>query len=311
MPPVSIPDWWLVLLATDVSDSETLCAACGAPGAQLHFEKAGTEILRCGSCNLLFCPQEPTTEQAIELYSEEYFVGGGGEYADYLAEEPSHRAYGRRVLRRMRALGLTMGTLLDVGCATGFFMDEARAQGWRVAGCDVSLYAGKLARERFGLEVQIGNFLDLAAPSEPYDVVSLLNVLPHIAQPAQVEQKLRSIVRPGGHVLIETWNSDSWVARLQGESWHQLDPRYVPYYFGRRSLARLFSEEHWVMRAFQPVLRWISLRRGLDVIARKSAPKWLAPGLRRLANSRLGATNLPYGLGDLVFVVLQRSRDFS
>lgn len=296
-------------MATEQLTDALTCAACGAAGAQVHFEKAGTAILRCGDCELLFCPDEPTTEQAAELYGEEYFFGGTGEYADYLAEEPSHREYGRRVLRRMGDFGLTAGALFDVGCATGFFLDEARKQGWRVAGCDVSPYAGKLARERLGLDVQVGNFLDLPAPSRPYDVVSLLNVLPHIAQPAQVEQKLRTMVRPGGHVLIETWNSESWVARALGEAWHQLDPRYVPYYFGRRSLVRLFNEEHWTMRAFQPVLRWISLRRGLDVLARKSAPEWLAPGLRRLANSRLGDTNLPYGLGDLVFVVLQRRPD--
>lgn len=299
-----------MLLATDVGSDVTQCGACGTAGAPRHFEKAGTAILKCRCCDLLFCAQEQSVEQAAELYGEEYFIGGGGEYADYLAEEPSHRAYGRRVLRRMRSLGLTVGTLFDVGCATGFFLDEARAQGWRVAGCDVSGYAGTVARERLGLDVYIGNFLDLPQPKRPYDVVTLLNVLPHIAHPAEVEKKLRGLVRPGGYVLIETWNSESVMARLLGESWHQLDPRYVPYYFGRRSLTRLFGD-HWSMRRFDPVLRWITLRRGLDVIARKSAPSWAVPGLRKLADSGLGNVQLPYGLGDLVFVALQRGRDLT
>ncbi len=294
---------------TELAADPTVCAACGSAGAQPHFKKSGRPILRCARCDLLFCTEAPTSEQAGELYSKDYFVGGGGEYADYDAEELSHRSYGRRVLRRMRALGLTVGTLFDVGCATGFFLDEARAQGWKVAGCDVSAYAGSVARQRRDLNVYVGNFNDLPRPRQQYDVVTMLNVLGHIPQPALVEKKLRQMVRPGGHVLIETWDSESWMARIMGESWHQFDPRYVPYYFGRRSLSHLFDREHWTMRSFHPVLRWISLRRGLDVVARKLAPPWAEPPLRAIAESRMGQTHLPYGFGDLVFVALQRGQE--
>jgi hypothetical protein len=50
---------------------------------------------------------------------------------------------------------------------------------------------------------------------------------------------VRTLLRPGGYLLIESWDSESWTARLFGRHWHEYSPPSVLHYFSRSSLLRL------------------------------------------------------------------------
>lgn len=275
-----------------------VCPICGGP-ASVAATKDDTPLFNCAACAFRFFPlHEEAPEQ---LYATEYFVGEGGEYGDYSADEPSHRRMARRYLRRIAAVGQRRpGLVLDVGCATGFFLDEARKAGWGVQGIEVSEYASNAARAR-GIPVVQGSFSVAELPPTRYDAVTFFNSLEHIPDPRQVGERLAQVVKPGGLVVIETWDWRSAVALRLGLSWHQYDPRHVVSYFSEQAMRSLFKPPRWEVVRYGKAIKWISARRALDILQRKHSMP--VPGVQEW----LRLMDVPYLLGDLVWAVVRKA----
>src|SRR5688500_16629863 len=101
------------------------CPACGAATPHRYlYAKNGCDILRCTQCGL--GRADAAHFDPAAYYTGDYFSGGHADgYADYRGTEPVlRREFARTVdfIRHYRA----GGKLLDVGCAYGFFLQEAR-----------------------------------------------------------------------------------------------------------------------------------------------------------------------------------------
>lgn len=71
------------------------------------------------------------------------------------------------------------GSVLDVGCAHGWFLDAARARGYRAAGIEPDANVFRSASAR-GLAVRQGLFPDVLSPAERFDVIAFNDVFEHI-----------------------------------------------------------------------------------------------------------------------------------
>lgn len=116
-----------------------------------------------------------------------------------------------KVLRYLDRAGVTTsGDLLDAGCGGGgmcvSFGEEAR----RVVGIDLGdrfMQAGyQLARERGVTNVQFAQADGARLPfgDGQFDLVLSHAVIEHVATPLEYLRELRRVVRPGGHVFLQT-----------------------------------------------------------------------------------------------------------
>ncbi len=277
------------------------CPVCHAARIERHSRIGEWPLAHCPQCDLVFAEAELQDQQLDLWYGKNYFDGSPVGYQDYIGEESAHRRQARRYVRRLRRWRKTPGRLLDVGCAAGFFLDEARSAGWRVQGCEVSTFAANHATTSLGLPVVVESFLSADLPEGSWDAITLFNVFEHLAQPRAVVAKLHRLLAPGGIVILETWNVRSWTARLFGTSWHQYQPDYVPYYYSPPTLRVLFPEPPWRLHSIQIIVKWISLKRGLDILERL----WSGFHKPALVLGRLaGRLELPYFADDLMMVVV-------
>jgi SAM-dependent methyltransferase len=280
------------------------CPACGTADVVERFAKAGHRYVACSGCGLSRLDPRPDAAQAAALYDATYFVGGGnGGYQDYASDEVLHRANARR---RLAVLGETdvrpPGRLLDVGCAHGFFLDEARRAGWGVAGVEISPEPASFARSE--LELDVRSSLDDV--DGPFDVVTAFQVLAHVVDPDAFVAELADRLRPGGLLVVETPNAASRVARLLGRFWHLATPPSIVWMFDPATLEGLFGRSGFELVDAMRTPKEVSLGFVGSVIGQKF-PRLGRPVASLTSCPALAGRAVRVDLGDEVTVIARRS----
>jgi len=273
--------------------------------------KEGHTIVRCPRCGLLRRAELPGDDELKLLYGLDYFTPGStGDpttYLDYLGDAELHRRTARKRLRLLERLA-PVGSLLDVGCAAGFFVDEAGRRGWDAEGIDLSEEMTAWGRSCLGARVGTLPFASVDLPPESVDVVTMWDYIEHSNDPAADVRRAWTLLRPGGWLALSTGDSGSLVARLSGRRWHLLTPRHHLFYWDRRTLRLLVEQAGLELVQARALgssysLRHLvyKLRAGVDVPPLRVLNHWLD-------SSRIGGVSVPVNLGDIVTVLARKPR---
>jgi 2-polyprenyl-6-hydroxyphenyl methylase/3-demethylubiquinone-9 3-methyltransferase len=126
--------------------------------------------------------------------------------------KPLHRIQPLRLDYIRSVVELDGKRVLDVGCGGGLLSEGMARAGAKVTGLEPGEAAVGAARahlEVSGLEVDYrqGEVGDLVPEeAEGYDVVTCMEVLEHVPDPAKVVADCAALVKPGGHVFFATLN---------------------------------------------------------------------------------------------------------
>ena len=110
------------------------------------------------------------------------------------------------------------GSMLDIGCGSGRLMYVARRAGWEVKGLELSEKMAQYVRNQLDEDVVVADFLDVEASKisdVPFDLICLRHVLEHLPDCLSAMRKLRELLKPGGHILIEIPNVESISKRVK------------------------------------------------------------------------------------------------
>jgi SAM-dependent methyltransferase len=203
------------------------CNVCGEDRYEEHLRRRDLmlflpgefRLVRCLNCGLVYLNPRPVPEQLAELYEGEY-----DQYNPAVVDEKPLKRLDRRYGLRKRCQAILRhkqaGHLLDVGCATGDFLETMRTYaGWQVSGVELSEAASRYARERLGLDVRTGTLKEAHYAPGTFDVITLWNVIEHLTDPVGELSEMNKLLRPGGLLVFTTPNLNSLDARLFGRYW--------------------------------------------------------------------------------------------
>lgn len=269
------------------ADNTTLesvhCAICGISDETLLFTKDGFRVVRCNSCGLIYINPRPTEEHLQKLYSENYYrISGDGSigYRNYEEDKQYHAANFKKLLDSIER-HKEKGRLLDVGCAVGFLLEEARIKGWDVYGAEMSSYAVNKARQK-GLNVFDGDLTDADFKNNFFDVITCLGTIEHLQDPAAAIGKISRILKHDGILVLSTPDAGG----LIGGRRFQYKPKEHLYYFTRETIRKMFDKEgleilfikrEWLRKP----LRFVLERLGYYFPAAKSMANSLASLLKK------------------------------
>lgn len=241
----------------------------------------------------------PTDFDPAAIYTDAYFEGGTADgYCDYRASRTILQREFRRTLKQLGRV-VNGGRLLEIGCAYGFFLDEALSR-FECEGIEVSQAAVTACRQR-GLNVAQGTVESVALEiRSPYNAVVMLDVIEHLADPAGVLDVLARRLSPQGALLITTGDWGSLLARLMGRNWRLMTPPQHLFFFSRRTLSTLLQRLGFsIIRCVRP---WKFVPLGL---AAYQVGSRCGCRLRRL--EKLSGVGVPVNLFDAVQIIARKN----
>jgi 2-polyprenyl-3-methyl-5-hydroxy-6-metoxy-1,4-benzoquinol methylase len=232
------------ITATDTESRGGRCDYCGSLDHHPLFDGFFPDIVECASCGLIFNAVMPSEEELASIYTEEYYQSKDSlkyGYTDYRADRSNIVKTSRKRLREIEKLK-TGGTLLDVGCAFGFFLEVARERGWSVSGVEISQYAAHHAATELQLDVVHDDAETWTYPERSYDVITMWDLIEHLRDPAGTLRKLSRALKEDGILVLSTPDVESLPARLMKERWlgWQLRNEHL-HYFSPATLERMLN----------------------------------------------------------------------
>jgi len=200
------------------------CPVCGdhgnpervrfLPGAAYRFgteripyPEGGVPLGACPRCGLVFKQVLPAPSSLAELFQHHAGEVWQGRYS--FNDES-------------QLLTTLLGDdfdLLDVGPSNGAWLGRCPGTGRR-SGLDVIAHPGVTEAVRGEFVLGFLDQEDLQWEGRPYDVATAFDVFEHLYAPRRAFANLRMLLKPRGHIIIETGDVCSrWPIRLGAERW--------------------------------------------------------------------------------------------
>lgn len=210
------------------------CPIClhRAPAKFRHMD--GFDVYRCARCQLLWVPNVDE-EKLRQFYGAEYFRSSDKNfgYHNYIEDEKILRLNARHILAKFPKFNGAHPKILDIGCAHGFLLDEAKKLGWDTDGVELSKEASSYALKHFCLKVSCSSIFRANFTDDRFDYITIMGVIEHLPDPVRVIRETRRILKPSGYLAITTINTRGPVKLFK------LKPPEHLYYFSSQNISML------------------------------------------------------------------------
>jgi len=233
---------------------EAHCILCGPAGRRAVFARPSADgemftLVRCASCGLRYLSPRPSENEIGRYYQSTYFTRRTDRgYDNYFA--PGTRTEIERLfLLNLGDLGFQAYEAsldghrrsLDIGCAAGYFVNMLAGRGWEASGIDISESCVSFARDRLGLDVVQGSYLEKSYENK-FDLITLWATIEHLHRPDLFLEKIHNDLDDGGRLYLSTCRAGGTsFMRLFGSRWRYYNfPEHL-YFFSIRQMRRLLA----------------------------------------------------------------------
>ncbi len=283
-----------------------VCPICSSKQTEIKFNLTDEhQVLCCINCGVEFLFPQLNDNELKKLYSENYYVSWGisGKHENESTKQMKTATFHLR-LNRIKQY-IPSGKILDVGCATGYFLEAAQQIGFEPYGVEFSEYSSSIAKKKFGEQkIFSGTLEESNFPDSAFDVITMFDLIEHVCIPEQTLTKAASLLNKNGIIAIMTPDTKTISNNLMGKRWTHYKLEHF-FYFSRSSI------------------NYIANRCGLDVVHYERGKKalninylytqlniykhWLLTPLiniiHTLLPAKLTARNFYFSIGEMVVII--------
>jgi 2-polyprenyl-3-methyl-5-hydroxy-6-metoxy-1,4-benzoquinol methylase len=183
-------------------------------------------LRRCRACGFVFADGEVDDISGLYRALND---------PDYLETGDTRRLQMAWLLDHVLERHAPLRSLLDVGAGAGLLVDAARRRGLDAVGVEPSRALAAHAVQS-GIPVIEGVLPNAALEHRTFDVVTLVDVIEHVATPVELLRQCAERLSPHGVLIVVTPDVASVPARLMGKRWWHYRLAHIGY-FSEGSLA--------------------------------------------------------------------------
>jgi 2-polyprenyl-3-methyl-5-hydroxy-6-metoxy-1,4-benzoquinol methylase len=212
-------------------------------------------IWQCAECSLRFTQDVPDEDSIGPYYKSPDYISHSNTSKGFINKAYQKvRTYtlGQKADLIKKSTGKEKGTLLDIGCGTGAFLNFMHLEGWDTRGIEPDYEARKKAGELYNIKIDEPSALNDLKP-QFFDAITLWHVLEHVHDLHGYVQKLRDLLNSNGKLFIAVPNYKSLDASLYRLQWAAYDvPRHL-YHFSPKAIETLMNKNGLTIIRKQPM----------------------------------------------------------
>ena len=214
------------------------CCICKSTHIEIEFNlTAEQQILCCLNCGVEFLFPQLNDDELKKLYSENYYKAWGikGEEENEATKQMKISTF--RLRLNLIKKYITKGKILDVGCATGYFLEAAQENGFESYGVEFSEYSSSIAKKKFGdNNVFFGTLEQCNFEDKSFDVITMSDLIEHVRTPAQTLSKAAALLKDDGVIMIMTPDTKTLSNNVMGKRWTHYKQEHF-FYFDHSSIS--------------------------------------------------------------------------
>lgn len=206
------------------------------------------DIVECSDCRLRLTSPFPDTDKIGSYYKSDAYISHADESKgvfDSIYNFVRLYMLGRKRNIVEKSFENKQGTILDIGCGTGHFLNSMKENGWDVKGVDASQKAQELVKSKFEIDGMTPE--DWLNSDETYDVITCWHSLEHVHEPWVYLDKVKSQLSSGGVLIVALPNYESTDGNKYGANWAAYDtPRHL-YHFTPSSIEKIMFNNEFLV----------------------------------------------------------------
>lgn len=213
------------------------CPICGSNESELYLEskdystsKEPFSIRQCSGCSFRFTSPVPSEDKIGSYYESE----------DYISHTDSKKGVMNKVYHIVRKKAIrnkeylidtfnVEKSLLDIGCGTGDFLHFCKEHGWDILGLEPDAGARSICAKK-GVPVKDIDELH-RLEDKSVSVITMWHVLEHVYHLNRDFDKIKSVLKDDGKLVVAVPNCSSYDAQKYGEFWAAYDLPIHLYHF--------------------------------------------------------------------------------
>lgn len=175
------------------------CSLCGSPKSlRLYLDTGNYHLLVCKKCigGALVAPEI----EHDDIYDKEYYK------KNYHSIEKIQQDRVQGYLKKIEKYLPKAGSVLDIGCGAGVFLEECKKKGWETFGIDPSEAALSITSKRIG-DNRVFSDIDLVPQNRRFSLITFFDSLVHIENLEEILISALARLEPRGVCIIRTPNN--------------------------------------------------------------------------------------------------------
>src|SRR3989338_1609511 len=284
-----------------------ICPICANNAFKDYFQKEGYSFLQCRQCQFIFV--NLASFNAADYYNNPFYLhdNEGRGYVNYEEDKAPMLPIYVNLFKRVKFYNAGR-RLLDLGTASGYFLEVAHNNGYAAEGLDLNLSAVQEGRKK-GRIIKQGDLLESGYSEESFDIITAFDIFEHLPYDVLKENifMIKKILSKNGVLAIITVNTASWWARIFGKRWHTwLPPEHVSY-FNNKNIKLFLENNGFKVLEIKTVHKLFSLQYIFNFLYRwQRVFIWRYLTLFLEKNPWLGRIALKLYLGDNMLILARK-----
>ena len=234
------------------------CPICSSTKIDLAFEGKDFShtsevfsVVKCTSCDFHFTQDTPDAAHIGRYYQSENYVSHSDKQ-EGLFFKVYHWVRSYMLGKKRKMIKVEKGTILDIGCGTGYFLNEMKLNGWKVEGIEQDPAARKYGAEKFNVPVHDIPKIE-ALVENAYDCITLWHVLEHVHDLKLYLKQIKLALKPSGELLIAVPNRTAYDAKKYQKYWAAWDLPIHLWHFSPNNIEDLLAQHGLKVKRHYPL----------------------------------------------------------